>query len=378
MSKEVSSKHILLEHSIAKVKLYKFYLATYLNIMSRSPFNKIFLYDLMCGEGVYSDGEKGSPIATLEVIKDHYYSNGKKCPNIIARFNDNGMSDVEMGKSKIERVESFAAKVFRPTNVESSFTKYDYLEILPKVIKELSSNIKDSRALVFIDPHGYKSVKPNQLKDLLSCNNSEVLLFLPISFMYRFAGKAAVDQSNEYLPLYNFLNELYGGNYPTYSSVENFIEKLCGEFKTYLFSENVFVDAFTIERDAANTFALFFFTRHPLGYQAMLQAMWKLDPHNGRGFKKQNEPMLFKASDLDDYPRKLIEYIKSKEYRTNKELWIFGLQNRCLPKDTKPILEELQRKNVLEKISLDDKTIPKNAFYIGEAKRNIGFKINGN
>src|ERR1700690_1972905 len=72
----------LLGHSEAKLKLYDAYLAKYLNILARNPYvERIFIFDLLCGEGIYGENEKGSPIIALETIKDHYYANNRSCPD---------------------------------------------------------------------------------------------------------------------------------------------------------------------------------------------------------------------------------------------------------------------------------------------------------
>ena len=63
----------LLEHSEAKVRLYEEYLSAYLSVLGEvSTIQKVFLFDLLCGEGVYENGEKGSPIIALDVLETHY------------------------------------------------------------------------------------------------------------------------------------------------------------------------------------------------------------------------------------------------------------------------------------------------------------------
>jgi three-Cys-motif partner protein len=58
------------QHSEVKVRLLKLYLEKYLNILTHSPyFNEINIYDLFCGEGMYEDGGKGSPLIILETIR---------------------------------------------------------------------------------------------------------------------------------------------------------------------------------------------------------------------------------------------------------------------------------------------------------------------
>jgi three-Cys-motif partner protein len=71
--KTIDPKLELMEHSEAKVKLYGKYLATYLNILGRvSSVNRIFVFDLLCGEGNYKNGAKGSPMIAMDVINNQY------------------------------------------------------------------------------------------------------------------------------------------------------------------------------------------------------------------------------------------------------------------------------------------------------------------
>ena len=88
----------LLEHSEAKVKLYGKYLAVYLSIMHHVQYVKqVFVFDLFCGEGIYENDAKGSPIIALDTIRNHYFANQKRCPNMTLWFNDNGISEIERG-----------------------------------------------------------------------------------------------------------------------------------------------------------------------------------------------------------------------------------------------------------------------------------------
>jgi three-Cys-motif partner protein len=369
-------KRVMLDHSKAKVDLYGKYFSIFLNILSRTPsIKKIYLYDLMCGEGIYEDGSKGSPIVALETIKDHYFANEKTCKEVSIWFNDKELSEIEPGKPKIRRVEEHVEKMFRPTNVGIRYTQEDYSELLPRIVDEMR-RIDNGRALIFVDPYGYKDVKPQHLKSLLEGHKSEVLLFLPISHMYRFADASLTNPSPANEPLFDFLLELFQDSWPEFVSAQDFISGLRDQFRKYLSKQGIFVDAFAIERDSKNTYALFFFTGHPKGFQAMLDAKWKIDPEEGRGFRHSKNLMLFSASELNNYKTKVIEYLKSAASRTNNELWLFGLGHGYLPKHTVRVLRELQNKDeVLHKSSLDGLPLPKTGFYIGKEQRKVSFTL---
>jgi len=206
----------LLEHSEAKLKLYDTYLAKYLNILARNRYvERIFIFDLLCGEGMYSNKAKGSPVIALETIKDHYYSNNHSCPNLTVWFNDISRSEIEQGVSKIDRVKRFAEKIYRPQNVTVEFFQEDYESLYSKAIKLVNSTSR-AKGLFFIDPYGYKAIRPEDIRKMLAGNNTEVLLWLPTSFMYRFANSVTRSDFRGGEPLREFIFALFGENPPTF------------------------------------------------------------------------------------------------------------------------------------------------------------------
>jgi three-Cys-motif partner protein len=370
MAKKVDAKLIMLDHSKAKVELYSTYLSVYLNILSRVSFvNKIHLFDLMCGEGIYADNSKGSPVQGMETIKNHYYSNNKSCPNMEIWFNDKDKSEIEKDKNKIERVQEACAKVYKPNNVNIKYTNSDYLTIQPQIKIELEKLKKlkgNEKALLFVDPYGYKEVKPSHMRDFLECGHSEVILFLPISHMYRFANKSLTEDFPGGEPLEKFLLELFGDNKPEYSCVKTFINVIKSSFRERLKDLKIYVDTFTIERDSSNTYCLFFFTSHVKGFEVMLDTKWKLDEQEGNGFRIEKSGNLFDTSITFDYPDKLEDYIKQNKKVTNANLFLFGLENGFLPKHTGTVLKMWQAEKPSFKVTLEN----------GGTARKGSFKIN--
>ena len=373
--KQANPKTNLLEHSEAKVNLYGKYLSVYLNILHRAQFVKrIFVFDLFCGEGVYENDAKGSPIIALDCIRNHYYANQNSCPNMTIWFNDNGTSEIEDEIYKVERVERIGSKIFRPDNVEVKFYKENYENIYPKAI-DLVSQTKDSKGLFFIDPFGYKAIKPDDIRKMLESGNAEVFLWLPIAHMYRFADSALHSGFPGSEPLKFFLNELFGKTIPSFQSPYDFIEKLKGRFRASLKDLNVFVDTFTLERDHSNVYCLFFFTRNIRGYEKMLEAKWSIDPNRGRGHSLEKTISLFDEAELSGYHKKLSAFIDSTDYRTNTELYLFGLENGFLPKHTKGVLDGWKKNETkFEVVALDNK--PVRGYYIEyNSERRVAFKL---
>jgi three-Cys-motif partner protein len=370
---KLDPKTHLLGHSEAKLKLYDTYLAKYLNILARNPYvERIFIFDLLCGEGIYDKNEKGSPIMALETIKDHYYSNNRSCPNITIWFNDISLSEIEHGVPKIDRVKRFGEKIYRPQNVEVKYFQEDYESICSRAIK-LVNNSRKAKGLFFIDPYGYKAIKPEDIRKMLEGNNTEVLLWLPASFMYRFANSVTRSDFSGGEPLREFIFALFGKNPPLFKSVYDFIEHITERFRSYLKELGIFVDSFTLERGRGNVYCLFFFTSHIKGYETMLYTKWDMDENRGKGHTI-NKSQSFSEIQLSGYPQKLRSYIAGAEYRTNTAIYQFGLENGFLPKHTNEILKGWKKEEQIEVISLDEK--PVRGFYIQyDAERRVGFKL---
>lgn len=363
----------LLEHSEAKIKLYGRYLSIYLNILHRvSSVKKVFIFDLFCGEGIYENGVKGSPIIAREIIKNHYFDNKMEIPNISIWFNDNGMSEIEPGKSKVDRVAEASSKIFWPPKLEIEYFKEDYEVIYPRAIDVVQQK-KDAKGFFFLDPFGYKSIKPEDIKKMLKGGQNEVLLWLPIAQMYRFAESVMVSAFPGSEPLKNFLVELFGDHIPVFTCPDDFIEQLKSRFRVYLKNLGIFVDGFTLARDATNVYCLFFFTSSMTGCEKMLEAKWHVDKQSGKGFTLEKTQSLFSEIELSQYPQKVRSFLESSNYRSNFELYEFGLKNGFLPKHTKKVLDDIKAKAELELISFDDK--PAKGYLIGNKDRRVGIRI---
>lgn len=372
--KSVNPKTSLLEHSEAKVELYGSYLSVYLNILHRAGYAKrIFVFDLFCGEGIYENKSKGSPIIALDCIRNHYYANKNSIPNMTVWFNDNGKSELEDG-DKVDRVERISNSLTIPSNVEVRFFKEDYREIFPKAI-ELVEQTKDAKGLFFIDPFGYKIIKPLDIRQMLEIRNTEVLLWLPIAQMYRFAGAVMESQFPGADPLRDFLKELFGNTLPNFRSAYDFIDQLKNRFRAYLKDLNSYVDIFFLERDASNIYCLFFFTRNIKGYEKIIEMKWKIDKDRGRGFKLAKTQSFFSEIELSGYKQKVQAFIESSRFRTNDELFVFGLENGFLPKHTKSVLDSFVKNGIsIEIVSLDGKSAK--SYYLGDMKRRVGIGFN--
>lgn len=362
------------DHSEVKVRLLKLYLERYLNILNVVAYvDAINVFDLFCGEGIYENGGKGSPIQILEVIKRINATNSTtgKPKKINCLFND---VDLEKIKKLQEEIRNHNLHDNLIGKLE--FTNEDYKDLLPKVIQSINK-LKKQKAFVFIDPYGYKEIRISHIRDLLSSKSSEVLLFLPTQFMFRFEEKGTPQS------LIEFISEIVPKEkWPRSETGIEFINNLNDGFQAAL-GDDYFVDSFIITRDKNQFFCLFFFTSHIYGFDRMQDAKWEIDEEEGRGWKYEDESDLFnsveKSANTYIFEKKLLEYLKS--YRTNGEIYKFTLHQRHKPAHTNQILLKLQKEKRIIVLNKDGSTGRRSSFYLNynvykEEPDKISVKIN--
>lgn len=338
---EKSSKTILLEHSKAKVELYSAYLKYYFAVLGNTKYiDHIKIFDLFCGEGLYKDGNEGSPLAALRRADEFLYKPPTFTLYIHFYFNDSGKSKIEKGVLKITRLQAIVNERKYHRNIYLNFSDKDYAIALKEALPIAKEN-KNSRSLFFVDPYGYKKIQPQSIKSILSDYKSELILFLPISPMYRFVGPAQEKNECQYEHLRLFLEELYNYQQQCFTSMSNFIESLKFQFSEYLKLPNLYVDTFTLQRDRSNKYCMFLFAQNTVAYEKMLEAKWELDSEYGKGFKLGKQKSFFSQDNFSPYPKILLKFLCEKGSVTNIDLYHFGLSQGYLPKHTTQSLQVL-------------------------------------
>jgi three-Cys-motif partner protein len=365
-----------LEHSQVKVELYAKYLAIYLNVLCRVPSIKhIQIFDLLCGEGKYPNGCLGSSVAAAETIKRHLISNDSTDSQISLLLNDTGASEIEPGKSKIQRNCELIDSLCLPQSVTVIYEELDYSEIIQNVIRKLDTIPSSQRALVFIDPYGYKEINPADLAALLRNHKTELLLFLPASFIYRFSESVMEKDFPGSDAVKFFITGVFGPKSPCFSSCADFIAKFRKALQLKV--QTKFSSSFTIERDARNTYCLLFFTNHERGFEKMLEAKWALDENRGHGYRLDNDQLdLFSAGIVEDFEGQVFTFISAAQSRSNLDLKLFGLECEYLPKHTLEVLKSLKKNDKIE--AIDDATgKPARSFYLTDRDHRVTIRRKG-
>lgn len=348
-------KNVVLPHSEAKLQMYQGYLLKYIQILVASQqFKQINLYDVFCGSGIYEDGKAGSPVLAFETIRrNREWSSSNKIlnPTPIKLC----INDIE--QDKVESVKHHLLNQVQPINCTLDFNNLPAADFISKVNSEVNGSLKGVRNLVFIDPYGYKDIQAHILTNLLINGSTEIILFLPVSFIYRFAGAAQTQvEATQYEHLRTFISSFFPENHPIrrneMTSPLDFINSL----KAVMSFNKFYSASYFIQRDKGNYFALFFMTSNLLGLEKFLKTKWELDPNKGQGFKRQDPiPSLFdeffKKEDRDerlhDFSQRLKVFIKGQS-RTDKSIYEFTLLNEFLPEHTSSILKQWQQSGIIE------------------------------
>lgn len=363
---EQESKSNLYDHSAAKVRLLKEYMSAYLGILANTDWiKKVYLYDLFCGPGIYENDGEGSPIVFLkEITRAHQFvaSPRQKPTNFNCLFND-------IDNEKVSRL----AKNIQTKNLDISkygqirYRTDDYKIVLVDVKKEIK-NFKNERGFVFIDPYGYSEVSLDDIHALTNTGKTEVLLFMPTHHMYRFKDNGTPECLIRFMEDLDISEKIKG-----VKGLE-FIEIVMDGFQTKL-GNNVYVDSFIIKRDLNQFFCLFFFTSNMLGYLKMLEAKWKIDKEEGRGWQGVQENNLFSNTSQTantEKLRKLILSFLADGSKSSGEIFEYVVHNRFLPKHGTEILNSIQEN--LDVTDENGNKARKGAFY----QSHTNYKTNPN
>ena len=387
MKKKIDVKNTMQIHSLAKVDFYAKYLNRYLRILYLSEYIKhINIYDIFCGMGIYEDGHKGSPIVAYEAIKKVFDEYG--CIKKVSLFVNEDIT------SRVNIVKEYINKLNKDSNCCVFLYYNEKAEmVLDKLCSIISKTESDTRNLIFIDPYGYKEIKREIIYNLMNNKRTEIILFLPISHMYRFTQYAIINEDRtQYKPLSDFITSFFNGNHPIIRSDDISILQYINYIKEALsYNHDFYTTSYHIERNKNSYFALFFISSNLLGYEKNLEVKWTLDELDGNGFNTPQEKGLFddefkleaennRFKTLSDI---LTNYFIEKNI-SNIELYKYVLSKEFLPKHANQVLSDLQKNNKIDVFDFNTgKLARNNSFYLSyrEIKKKIPkviFKIKNN
>ncbi|MFH1661797.1 MAG: three-Cys-motif partner protein TcmP [Candidatus Falkowbacteria bacterium] len=329
-------------HTNTKHEILKRYLQRWLPILG--TFNKgLFYIDGFAGPGVYTNGEKGSPIIAIKTAIDLIKEERLKT-TLYCLF-------IEKDPERCKILEREINQIDIPKQIKIKIKNKDFLSSMDDVLN--NRLIKVLPTLIFIDPFGFshtpfcliKKIMMNNICDFfINFNYEEIERFLSLSEQENnFINFFGCEEWKRALILKNkdkrkFLHDLY-------------IKQLHKE------AGIKYIRSFTmINKSNKIDYFLFFGTNSIKGLEKIKEVLWKIDKDSGNVFSdttNPNQPKLFTSSYFNDLQKEIIKKFKG-EAVTIKELKDYILTETPYPigpLSTK-ILKPLEReKNLLITVS---------------------------
>lgn len=334
------------EHTRAKHRILRGYLEAWLPIMSSSN-ERLVIVDGFAGPGVYKGGEPGSPIISLRAFLDHQYQD-RITAELVYIF-------IEEDTDRAARLEQEIAELGKlPSQTKVQVINGAYEDVFSEALDEVE---KKGGALAptfaFIDPFGYAQASMHLSGRFLQFDRCEVLIYVPVSFINRFLGRAGQETA---------LTSLFGTD--RWKKALQLKGRARQRFLHDLFREQLveeagltYVQSFEIVTSAQYSgYHLFFGTKHELGLERMKQTMWKIDPVEGHRFRDstlQGQAPLFETQ-VDTAPLRdeFIAHFASKPFSIEEALRFTLIETPYIPSHVRRLtLKPLEEAGKLEVVS---------------------------
>ena len=318
------------KHTREKLQIYRIYLESYLSVLCNTKCKSISVYEPFAGEGLYENNEIGSALIAIDIIRK--FIKKKKIRLFLNELDKKKFRKLKESISDCEFVDAY-------NMLAENF--------LSKII---SNNRKDIYNLFFIDPCGYTQYSHENLDKLLDLENTDYLIFMPTTHIYRFmkekdnpAARFVLDIGIEESTIKNINN------------IDSFAEELADKLKEKAATPFVYYCKLCNNRAHNSLFHLFFVTKHITGAEKFLEVKDKVKNNAKIQLTIFDEE---KSQIENDLKKNLSEKI------SNKNLYIEIIKKGYLPKYINPILKEWENIGKLE-VNADNNR-RKGAFYLKE------------
>jgi three-Cys-motif partner protein len=335
------------EGTKTKLDIFKNYFQKWLPVFvsKKEPIWKVVqIFDFFAGMGKDKNGELGSPLIAIEIIKSLKKDIIRNKLKVTLHLN-------ELNKICYETL------LENVSGLEDGFEIRTYRKEFKTIFNELYTSMKSSANFLFLDQNGIKEITPEIFKKITMLKKTDFLFFISSSYFRRFTNTAEFNKYFHFEP-----KEIQNMDYfHIHRKVLNHYKSLIPKDKEY------FLAPFSIKK-GANIYGLIFGTNHTLGIEKFLHVAWKKDELRGEAnYDIDNEnidiekPSLFeefnKPSKRDVFEKELTQSIFTGKLRTNRDVYLFGLNEGFLLKDVNIVLRKLKDK---KKIDFDFKFLSSN------------------
>lgn len=325
------------DETILKLDIYKDYFNEWLPVFlvtSKPRTRKINIFDFFSGAGSDSKGIKGSPLIALEAILTERYLNAIEDKKLEVNFFFN-----DFEQKYIERLrDSIVSLKFDNELININITCLEFTECYERVKNEM----KNAANFVFLDQFGVECVTREIFKELVSRPKTDILFFISSSHFNRFYWH------DTFKSVLNISKEELAGN--DFFQIHNLVLEKYRDFIPQ--NKQYFLAPFSIKKSSTIN-GLIFGSNHLLGIEKFLKVGWSKDKVRGQAnFDIDKErleighnslfPEYYIPKKKEVFEKDLKEFVLKRKCVTEKEVFVFILQNGFLGSHAKPLLKKLK------------------------------------
>ncbi|MGH2941210.1 MAG: three-Cys-motif partner protein TcmP [Solirubrobacteraceae bacterium] len=267
------------DHTAAKHDLLRAFFVKWVSIHSgyftQRRGGLVRIYDGFAGPGVYAGGEPGSPRILLEELLDN--------PNLLGRWVAvrYEFTFVEQDARRARMLDGILSEIERARRAAGAWTDQirwsvthgRYEEHVPQPVAE-----RNSALFLFLDPFGYSHAPMTLTTRLVQQPKSDTLIFLPLSFVHRFADREGQDEALDRFFGTSVWRDVSNGPHRPQALLELFQRQLraAGLNHTLPFCLK--------PPDRRNEYWIVGASSHPRGFASIKEGYWAVDPIDGYGF----------------------------------------------------------------------------------------------
>jgi len=266
--------HTEAKHSLL-VAFFNKWVSIHSEYFAKRGSGLVRVYDGFAGPGVYTGGESGSPLILMRALCTNPRLHGRWAGvHYELLFVEKDRRRAAMLRGKLEEFES-AMRERGPgwtDRLRWIVTCGRYEDNVPQTATG------DSALFLFLDPFGYSHVPMTLTQDLIQQPKSDTLIFLPLSFVNRFAGREGQERA---------LDRFFGT--PAWRDVPDGPGRpkaLLALFQAQLRKAGLeWVLPFRLKpEERGNAYWIVGGSAHLSGFASIKEGFWAVDPINGQGF----------------------------------------------------------------------------------------------
>lgn len=319
--------------TLHKLQVFEDYFKEWLPVfISRKEiiWNKIQIFDFFAGEGKDVKGIDGSPLRILRIL------NQNKAQILQSKIKINVVIN-EFDKEKYDLLVDNINLIADRSVYDLDVTNKDF----SVVFSNYHESMKQTANFLFLDQNGIKQITENIFSKLIELKQTDFLFFISSSFINRFSE---LDEFRKYINISK--EELEGQSYyHIHRLVLSYYRSMIPNTKEY------FLAPFSIKKPAG-IYGLIFGTNHTLGIEKFLHVCWKHDKLRGEAnydIDKEginvNQPGLFPEFNVPSKKQVFSESLRNKilsiELKSDRDIYLYTLNEGFLLKDANQILKEL-------------------------------------